>query len=64
MLLLGLTVAMSVQIVGALLVLSVICTPAAAAMRERRCGVMAHLYCGVLRSTLSRDGVPAVTVAA
>jgi len=33
MLLLGLTVAMSVQIVGALLVLSVICTPAAAAMR-------------------------------
>jgi zinc/manganese transport system permease protein len=33
MLLLGLTVAMSVQIVGALLVLSIICTPAAAAMR-------------------------------
>lgn len=33
MVLLGLTVAMSVQIVGALLVLSVICTPAAAAMR-------------------------------
>jgi zinc/manganese transport system permease protein len=33
MLLLGLTVAMSVQVVGALLVLSVICTPAAAAMR-------------------------------
>jgi zinc/manganese transport system permease protein len=33
MLLLGLTVAMSVQIVGALLVLSVVCTPAAAAMR-------------------------------
>ena len=33
MLLLGLTVAMSVQIVGALLVLSVMCTPAAAAMR-------------------------------
>lgn len=33
MLILGLTVAMSVQIVGALLVLSVVCTPAAAAMR-------------------------------
>jgi zinc/manganese transport system permease protein len=33
MLLLGMTVAMSVQIVGALLVLSIICTPAAAAMR-------------------------------
>lgn len=33
MLVLGLTVAMSVQIVGALLVLSVVCTPAAAAMR-------------------------------
>ncbi|HZC69248.1 MAG TPA: metal ABC transporter permease [Jatrophihabitans sp.] len=33
MLLLGLTVAMSVQIVGALLVLSIVCTPAAAAMR-------------------------------
>jgi zinc/manganese transport system permease protein len=33
MLLLGLTVAMSVQVVGALLVLAVICTPAAAAMR-------------------------------
>jgi zinc/manganese transport system permease protein len=33
MLLLGLAVAMSVQVVGALLVLSVVCTPAAAAMR-------------------------------
>lgn len=33
MFLLGLTVAMSVQIIGALLVLSIICTPAAAAMR-------------------------------
>ncbi len=33
MLVLGLAVAMSVQVVGALLVLSVICTPAAAAMR-------------------------------
>jgi zinc/manganese transport system permease protein len=33
MLLLGLTVAMSIQVVGALLVLSVVCTPAAAAMR-------------------------------
>jgi zinc/manganese transport system permease protein len=33
MLLLGLTVAISVQVVGALLVLSILCTPAAAAMR-------------------------------
>ncbi|TWP35558.1 hypothetical protein FGL98_13320 [Leekyejoonella antrihumi] len=33
MLILGLAVAISVQIIGALLVLSVICTPAAAAMR-------------------------------
>lgn len=33
MLLLGLAVAMSVQVIGALLVLSIICTPAAAAMR-------------------------------
>jgi len=33
MLLLGLAVAISVQIIGALLVLSIICTPAAAAMR-------------------------------
>ncbi len=33
MLLLGLTVAISVQIIGALLVLSIICTPAAAAMK-------------------------------
>jgi zinc/manganese transport system permease protein len=33
MILLGLTVAISIQIIGALLVLSVICTPAAAAMR-------------------------------
>jgi zinc/manganese transport system permease protein len=33
MLLLGLAVAMSVQIVGALLVLTIVCTPAAAAMR-------------------------------
>jgi zinc/manganese transport system permease protein len=33
MLLLGLTVAMSIQVVGALLVLSILCTPAAAAMR-------------------------------
>src|SRR5262249_27103311 len=33
MLLLGLAVAMSIQIVGALLVLSIVCPPAAAAMR-------------------------------
>jgi zinc/manganese transport system permease protein len=33
MLVLGVTVAMSIQVVGALLVLSIVCTPAAAAMR-------------------------------
>jgi zinc/manganese transport system permease protein len=33
MLLLGLAVAMSIQVIGALLVLSIVCTPAAAAMR-------------------------------
>ena len=33
MLLLGLTVAISIQVIGALLVLSIVCTPAAAAMR-------------------------------
>jgi zinc/manganese transport system permease protein len=33
MLVLGLTIAISIQIVGALLVLSIVCTPAAAAMR-------------------------------
>jgi len=33
MLILGLTVAISIQVIGALLVLSIVCTPAAAAMR-------------------------------
>jgi zinc/manganese transport system permease protein len=40
MLLLGLAVAMSVQVVGALLVLSIICTPAAAAMRVTASAVL------------------------
>ncbi|GIF62140.1 helicase [Asanoa ishikariensis] len=43
MVLLGLTVAMSVQIVGALLVLSVVCTPAAAAMRVTASPVLVTL---------------------
>ena len=43
MLLLGLTVAMSVQVVGALLVLSVISTPAAAAMRVTASPVLVPL---------------------
>jgi zinc/manganese transport system permease protein len=43
MLLLGLTVAMSVQVVGALLVLTVICTPAAAAMRVTASPVLVPL---------------------
>lgn len=43
MVLLGLTVAMSVQIVGALLALSVVCTPAAAAMRVSASPVLVTL---------------------
>lgn len=43
MLLLGLTVAMSVQVVGALLVLSIVCTPAAAAMRVTASPVLVPL---------------------
>jgi zinc/manganese transport system permease protein len=43
MLVLGLTVAMSIQIVGALLVLSVVCTPAAAAMRVTASPVLVPL---------------------
>jgi zinc/manganese transport system permease protein len=43
MLLLGLTVAMSIQIVGALLVLSIVCTPAAAAMRVTASPVLVTL---------------------
>ncbi|CAN5370619.1 metal ABC transporter permease [soil metagenome] len=43
MLVLGLTVAMSVQVVGALLVLSVVCTPAAAAMRVTATGWLTAL---------------------
>jgi zinc/manganese transport system permease protein len=43
MLLLGLTVALSVQVVGALLVLSVVCTPAAAAMRVTASPVLVPL---------------------
>jgi zinc/manganese transport system permease protein len=43
MLLLGLTVAMSVQTVGALLVLTIVCTPAAAAMRVTASPVLVPL---------------------
>lgn len=48
MLLLGLAVAISIQVIGALLVLSVICTPAAAAMRvtasPRKVPVLSMLF--------------------
>lgn len=67
MLLLGLTVAMSVQVVGALLVLSIVCTPAAAAMRVTASPVLvaalsvafatAATVGGILLSVGS-DGIP------
>lgn len=67
MLVLGLAVAMSVQAVGALLVLSVICTPAAAAMRVTASPVLVPVLSiafatlatvgGVLLA-LGADGIP------
>ncbi|HEU5267092.1 MAG TPA: metal ABC transporter permease [Jatrophihabitans sp.] len=67
MLLLGLTVAMSVQIVGALLVLSIVCTPAAAAMRVTATPVSVVLLSvafavvamvGGILLELGSDGIP------
>jgi len=56
MLLLGLTVAMSVQIVGALLVLSVVCTPAAAAMRVTASPVLVPVLSVVFAVTATVGG--------
>ena len=56
MLLLGLTVAMSVQIVGALLVLSVVCTPAAAAMRVTASPVLVPVLSVVFAVTATMGG--------
>jgi zinc/manganese transport system permease protein len=55
MLLLGLAVAMSIQIIGALLVLSIICTPAAAAMRVTASPRMVPLL-GVIFGLVSMVG--------
>jgi zinc/manganese transport system permease protein len=56
MLLLGLTVAMSVQVVGALLVLSVVCTPAAAAMRVTASPVLVPVLSVVFAVTATVGG--------
>ena len=67
MLVLGLTVAMSVQAVGALLVLSIVCTPAAAAMRVTASPVLVPVLSVVFATTstvggillaLGSDGIP------
>ncbi|HEY8300459.1 MAG TPA: metal ABC transporter permease [Jatrophihabitans sp.] len=67
MLVLGLAVAMSVQAVGALLVLSVICTPAAAAMRVTASPVLVPVLSvafatvstvGGVLVALGADGIP------
>jgi zinc/manganese transport system permease protein len=56
MLLLGLTVAMSIQVVGALLVLSVVCTPAAAAMRVTASPVLVPVLSVVFAVTATVGG--------
>jgi zinc/manganese transport system permease protein len=67
MLVLGLTVAMSIQVVGALLVLSIICTPAAAAMRVTASPVLVATLSVAFATTstvggilvaLGSDGIP------
>jgi zinc/manganese transport system permease protein len=67
MLVLGLTVAMSIQVVGALLVLSIVCTPAAAAMRVTASPVLVPIFSVLFATTstvggillaLGADGIP------
>jgi zinc/manganese transport system permease protein len=67
MLVLGLTVAISIQVVGFLLVLSIICTPAAAAMRVTASPVLVPVLSVVFATTsmvggiliaLGADGIP------
>lgn len=57
MLVLGLAVAMSVQAVGALLVLSVICTPAAAAMRVTASPVLVPILSVAFATTSTVGGI-------
>ncbi|MDQ6851171.1 MAG: metal ABC transporter permease [Actinomycetota bacterium] len=57
MLILGLTVAMSIQIVGALLVLSIVCTPAAAAMRVTASPVLVPVLSVAFATTSTVGGI-------
>jgi zinc/manganese transport system permease protein len=57
MLVLGLTVAMSIQIVGALLVLSIVCTPAAAAMRVTASPLLVPILSVVFAVTSTVGGI-------
>lgn len=57
MLVLGLTVAMSIQVVGALLVLSIICTPAAAAMRVTASPVLVPALSVLFATTSTVGGI-------
>jgi zinc/manganese transport system permease protein len=57
MLLLSLVVAASIQVVGALLVLSVVCTPGAAAMRITRSPMVAALFSMLFATTSIVGGI-------
>lgn len=57
MLVLGLTVAMSIQVVGALLVLSIICTPAAAAMRVTASPLLVPVLSVLFATTSTVGGI-------
>jgi zinc/manganese transport system permease protein len=57
MLLLGLVVALSIQVVGALLVLSVVCTPGAAAMRITTSPLLAPLFSMLFATTSIVGGI-------
>jgi zinc/manganese transport system permease protein len=57
MLVLGLTVAMSIQVVGALLVLSIVCTPAAAAMRVTASPVLVPVLSVLFATTSTVGGI-------
>ena len=54
---LGLTVAMSIQVVGALLVLSIVCTPAAAAMRVTASPVLVPALSVLFATTSTVGGI-------
>jgi zinc/manganese transport system permease protein len=56
MLVLGLTVAISIQVIGALLVLSIVCTPAAAAMRVTASPVLVPVLSVAFATTATVGG--------